>query len=210
MIRHASRLAATLTFILVLPSTVLALEPTWKSVEAKSTAVSGFSGQLQVVEFPKGDNQGIDAISSHERSNRPCDFRISARNLDGNSTVPEGVLDADRCTPTSSRIDVGFGANPRYFVRGIAVCSSKVQANSKRMKGFRIVAAKIWQTKRELDDLATTDTDSRNNCGGNWHDTVYCDPGHVASGVNVYWDRKEDSIVGLGLRCRYVAWLGSK
>ncbi len=76
------------------------------------------------------------------------------------------------------------------------------------MKGWRVVAAKVWQTERQIDELALTETFTRPNCDGDWHDTVYCDEGEVASGVNVYWDRDEDAIVGLGLRCRNVAWKG--
>ncbi len=91
------------------------------------------------------------------------------------------------------------------------MCGSKVSANHKRMKGFRMIAAKVWQTRRELIELGNTVSDARPNCSPeDWHEPVFCDSGHVASGINVYWDDDDHSIVGLGLRCRKVSWLGSE
>ncbi len=209
MTNHALRLAAVLTYTLVLPSTVLALEPTYKSLEAKSTPVSGYDGRLEALELGTANGQAVYGLWSRESGNRPCQLAVRARNLNANSTDATAGDIATDCTSGTKMLEVNFSDNPRYFVRGIGVCSSKT-GNKKRMKGFKIVAAKVWQTKRQIDDLATTETDTRNNCAGDWHDTVYCDPGDVASGVNVYWDRDEDAITGLGLRCRRIAWLGSE
>ena len=43
-----------------------------------------------------------------------------------------------------NRKEVGFWDNPRYFVRGIAVCSSKT-GNKERRKGIKLYAAKAHE-----------------------------------------------------------------
>ncbi len=202
---RTSCLAGLFACAVALPSATPALEPAWKSTGATSTAVSGYSGQLQVLELGTADGYAMTGLSSHEAANRPCDITVLSDPLDANSTVEADRLKASRCTSTSSGMDVFFLSNPRYFVRGLAVCSSKT-GNERRMKGYKVIAAKVWQTKAQIDELATSDTDQRNNCAGDWHETVYCPQGEVASGVNVYWAQDEDAIVGLGLRCRKVAW----
>lgn len=176
----------------------------WSGSEVRSTAVSGYPGAINQLGFGYENKQGISAVTWGERNNVPCQIVISARNLDGTSNVPAGSKAQNRCTTTSASKTVEFAENPRFFVRGIATCGSKVNRNEKRIKGIKIVAAKVWQTKHQVDALATSDAESNPNCYEPWHDTVYCDDGWVASGLDVH--RDGDAIVGLALRCRQVGW----
>lgn len=201
-------------------STTHALEPVWKFTEARVTPVSGIPGRVQVLQLNKSRNQAIDGVTISEKRNRPCQLNVGIKNLDDNSTQTEkwksyNDTEVDKCNGNAKdSISAGFSDSDydrydnRYFVRGLATCSSKVTKNGRRVKGIRVVAAEVWQSKREIDELATTRYDTQANCKGEWHETVYCDSGQVAVGVNVHWSSL-DEITGLSLRCGYVSWVDS-
>jgi|GEM_PF-6277801 len=200
--------------------TASALEPVWKFLEAELTPVSGKLGRIQKIELNRSRNQGLRSILIYEDKNRPCKLVLGPKNLYSESTQSENTHayndnEANKCKGSpGDLITAGWSdskssdQSSRYYIRGIATCASKVAKNRDRIKGIRVVAAKVWETKREVEALATTDIGKQANCDEEWHETVYCDSGRVAVGVNIHWS-SENAITGIALRCGYISWLGS-
>ena len=92
--------------------------------------------------------------------------------------------------------------NPRYVVRGIAVCSSKT-GNKERRKGIKLDAAKAWLTESEVEELTTAVTEDHTNCG-TWDAAVFCPADHAAIALIIH--RADRSITGLGLKCRPILY----
>lgn len=181
----------------------------WHPDDFHDTPVSGFVADRVVQKnLNFGLHQGIPWLDFGEKNNVPCYLGINARNLDGQSGKDATGLSWMECeTPRAIR-SVGFSDRPRFFIRGLAVCTSSVDKNFKRLKGLRVYAAKVWQTRERVDELdpatdRAQDEHARPNCG-RWHDDVFCDAGYIAQGLNVY--SEGDAITGLGLHCRKVIY----
>ena len=101
-----------------------------------------------------------------------------------------------------NRKEVGFWDNPRYFVRGIALCSSKT-GNKERMKGIKLYAAKARLTKSEVEELTTAVIEDHTNCG-TWNAAVFCPADQAATALIIH--RADRSITGLGLKCRSILY----
>lgn len=179
----------------------------------KSASVTGVSGH-------RGDDQqllsvsplGLNGLAWSESADNPCMFRLLTRDLaNGRDTGYGAEFDGLDCpNPVPGAIpafpwseDVNFNGNPRYFVRGVAVCNNNKK--NQRMKGLRIYPAKVWTTKQQIDELGKkySDEHALANCR-TWSNPVYCPEGKVAFGVVVHYTR--DGITGLALRCKTVEW----
>ena len=179
----------------------------------QSASVTGVSGH-------RGDYQqrlsvsplGVHGLAWSEAADNPCMFRLLTRDLANGQDTGFGAefdaLDCPNPVPGSFPAftwgeDVNFNGNPRYFVRGVAVCNNNKK--NQRMKGLRIYAAKVWATKPQIDELGKKDSDEHAlaNCR-TWSDPVYCPEGKIAFGVVVHYT--QDGITGLALRCKTVEW----
>lgn len=96
---------------------------------------------------------------------------------------------------------VKFANNPRYFIRGVAVCKSSKDNN--RIKGIRIYPAKVWTSPRAIDVINAPDEASRTNCG-TWDAPAFCPANYIAVELMVY--HRLHQITGLGLTCRQIEY----
>ncbi|MFN0181319.1 MAG: hypothetical protein ACKVZ0_21130 [Gemmatimonadales bacterium] len=96
---------------------------------------------------------------------------------------------------------VKFANNPRYFIRGVAVCKSSKDNN--RIKGIRIYPAKVWTSPRAIDVINDPDEASRTNCG-TWDAPAFCPANYIAVQLMVY--HRPHQITGLGLTCRQIEY----
>ncbi len=78
---------------------------------------------------------------------------------------------------------VRFNGNPRYFIRGVAICNNN--KGNQRLKGVRIYAAKVWATEERVDGLTSSEAEDHPNCS-TWDNPVYCPANNVASAVVVH------------------------
>lgn len=132
----------------------------WHPSEFHDTPISGFPGDhLTQEKLNFGLHQGIAWLDFGENNNIPCYLGINARNLDGQSDKEEKGLSWQKCDAPRSILSDGFSENPRFFVRGIEVCTSGVEKNFERVKSFRVTAAKVWQTRERVDELERRDDD---------------------------------------------------
>ncbi len=188
----------------------------------RNTAISGYSGtklNINAGEFSYeetmavGPNDylgsfelthtvfmGLDEIRWSERRDKPCDIVVKTHSLDS-AVAKNGNETGSICTGSSSSEKTVKLSNSRYFIRGIAACTNDKRKSSKnRLKGIKIIAAKV-STAGAVTSLNTFEDTRRTNCA-KWFAPVYCPGGQIASGVNVYHDG--ESFRGLGLRCRRV------
>ena len=179
----------------------------WHPDDSHDTPVSGFVEERVVQKkLNFGLHQGIPWIDFGEKNNVPCYLGIHSRNLDGQSDKDAKGISWQECESPRAIRSAGFSDSPRFFLRGLAVCTSSVDKNFNRIKGLRVYAAKVWQTREQIDELDPTnerfvDEETRPNCG-RWHMDVFCNPGYIAQGINVY--SEGDAITGLGLHCTRV------
>jgi hypothetical protein len=163
-----------------------------------NTAVSGYAGAASDAFSMSISEKGITAIDWEELTDHPCWIRISGKDPDDASDTR--TYENDICGGTSrpdSHKSVEFKDNPRYFVRGISVCTNN--KSNHRMKGLKIYASKLPTGNDDVEVLTVTNSKEHANCA-NWHTPVYCAADKVASGVNV--KVKDGSIVGIGLQCK--------
>lgn len=166
---------------------------------ASHTAVSGYAGSASDAFHVSLGDRGITQIAWEELSDRGCFISVTGKDPDNASDTSSSV-NGDHCHGISrvdSRKTVKFKDNPRYFVRGIAVCTNN--KSNHRLKGIKIVAAKLPTGNDDVQTLTVTNKKDRTNCK-NWHQTVYCPSNKVASGLNV--KVKDSAFVGIGLQCK--------
>lgn len=157
--------------------------------------MSGYAGTDTVL-INLGD-RGIQKIAWQELSDRPCQFFVTGKNPDVSPsewTDNEGFCGG--ISRSDSHKEVKWPDNPRYFVRGISVCTNG--KSNHRMKGLKIYAAKLPAGSDAVDNLTVTDKAERTNCK-DWHGPVYCPSGMVAFGMELRV--KDDAVVGIALRC---------
>lgn len=159
------------------------------------TDVSGYGGTSTVtVDL---DHRGITKFRWYELYDSPCAFEATGKDPDDASDERGSWYRAcDNYRRDSEKI-VRFKDNPRYFVRGLSVCTNGKKNH--RLKGLKIWAAKLPAGNGVVDELTVTSKKERTNCK-NWHGPVYCPDDQVASGVQLRM--KDDSIVGVALECR--------
>lgn len=172
------------------------------------TTYSGWAGRTSHIEeslFPGAFGLGgVAGISWWEDGDQPCQIRLHLRSLKDGREGTNGE-DENSCNGSASnRKTVGFFDNPRMFVRGIAVCSSKSNRNEQRMKGIKLYGAKVWLSKPEVEEVTTTAVEDHVRCG-TWNAPVFCPADTVATGLVI--ERVGSSITGLGLSCRPVHYL---
>lgn len=180
-------------------------DPFFVGDQLTSTSYSGWAGTIsstgESVMF-EGGMGGLMGITWFEDRDQPCHLGTHLRTLtEGTEVYTNG--DFDHCAGNpGNRKEVGFWDNPRYFVRGIAVCSSKT-GNEERMKGIKLYAAKAWLTKPEVEELTTAVMEDHTNCG-TWDAAVFCPADHAATSLIIH--RSDRSITGLGLKCRPIQY----
>jgi hypothetical protein len=173
--------------------------------QSTRTSYSGWAGTISTtgeVGMIEGGMSGLIGITWYEDSDQPCHLGTHLRTLTQGS---EAYIDGDfkHCAGNPGNIkSVGFWDNPRYFVRGIAVCSSRT-GKSERVKGIKLYAAKAWLTKPEVEELTTAVMEDHTNCG-TWNAAVFCPADQAATSLIIY--RADRSITGLGLRCRPIQY----
>jgi hypothetical protein len=206
-----------LSFMLSLVSagSISAADMAWQSGTETTTGYSGWAGSISELESasPGGQQAGLYGIAWMEHRDEPCWLGIYSRDLnDGNKTVYTNKGNAyvnrhsddrsvnNHCPGGSgSWTDLSFADNPRYYVRGLAVCTNDKENH--RMKGVKLYAAKVWTTKPSVEALSTTILETHAHCDV-WHGAVFCPSGAVANGVVLH--RQGNAITGLGLKCQAV------
>jgi hypothetical protein len=198
-------IAASLALLGATAPAIASPSPTTDPGSATDTGTSGNTGKAANVQIGSVMHWGLRAVTWWERNNRPCKLRLSARSLeDGQQSVTFTGNTLDICggnPGASSMRNVNFDANPRYFVRGIAACTTdKNDSANNRLKGIKIYPARVTR-QGAVTPLNSFEKVERNNCKF-WHPPVHCPAGHIAYGVRVH--HNGDSFRGLGLRCRKV------
>jgi hypothetical protein len=162
------------------------------------TARSGPAGTSTTDIGAASDEHAVSFLSAGESWDVPCWLRAykSDINVGGDSIV----ADFDRCTTTSPNKTVGWLNNEGVHVYGIQVCT---HASNDRLKGIRLVGGAV-QSDGTFDRLGLSEEFERTNCN-DWHSTVYCPVGQVATKVRVH--HTGDTINGLSLGCREVTEL---
>ncbi len=147
---------------------------------------------------------GIKEIRWSEKGDKPCSMLVRTRALD--LTIDKtGYESVSLCGSNSSEKKVEF-RNRRYFLRGIAACTTNKKSSSKnRLKGIRIYPARV-AASGTVTNINTFEEERRHHCD-TWFPPVFCSDGEIASGVNIYYE--DDVFRGLGLRCRSVERLDS-
>ena len=188
----------------------MAAAQSFKDGTAGPTGVSGHRSESQ--QLLNASPLGLTGLAWHEARDNPCGFRLLTKDLQKGRDVGfgEAFTGFDCPKPLPGGLppfpwgeDVNFSGNPRYYVRGVAVCNNK--KSNKRMKGLRIYPAKVSPNKAQIVELgkAASDEHKHTNCS-DWDDPVFCPDGKVAFGVIVHYTHK--GITGLALRCKEVQW----
>ena len=106
------------------------------------TGISGFAGkpsEAQVVDIKEA---AVTRVTWREHWDKPCQVTITGKDPD--DARPTVDIGAYIClgggAPLSTR-EVFFEGNPRYFVRGISVCTNN--RDNHLMKGIEIVATRL-------------------------------------------------------------------
>lgn len=201
-------LAIRYHFVLLLgvAQAVAAAEPAhFREGTESHTAVSGYRGEIAQVDYA---GFALHGIRWSEADNKPCELSLMQRHLDdGRNTSTAGVF--EHCLSFTNifteHAGVDFQDNPRYYIRGLQVCTNK--KNNHRMKGLRIFPAKVWRNEPRIDYLNVKSEDKMANCA-KWHPAVYCPRGKVAFGLDIHYSPEpaSDWITGLALRCKTVTW----
>lgn len=170
------------------------------------TAISGYEGDSSLSVTAPVD-AAISSIRWGERANKPCVFSGLSRDL-ADMTHPR--LDSDYA-PTAVFCSnsflkwtiVEFNANDRV-IQGLSTCTTGIKHGANmRLKGFRIVAARIDNRYQRVVDTTEVSFKAHNNCK-TWNEPVTCPGGQVATGLTIH--RKIGSAVGVGLICRKLVW----
>ncbi len=192
--RRIYGIAGAAAFSLGMASPVLA---DLGSGDETRTAVSGYGGVASDAFRINLGNRGIQEIAWEELSDKPCYFGVTGKNPD---VAPSKWTDNESICGGNSRIDsrktVKFKDNPRYFVRGISVCTNN--RSNHRLKGIKIYAAKLPAHNSRVDELTVTKKKEHTNCR-TWHSPVYCPANEVAFGMDMRV--KDGAVVGIALRC---------
>ncbi len=181
-------------------------QPFFVGDQLTSTGYSGWAGTVSYADapvLPEGGMGGLYGIDWYEDGDQPCHLGTYWRTLtQGTEVYTNG--DFDHCAGSpGNRKAVQFSDNPRYFIRGIATCSSKVDKNKQRIKGIKVYAAKVWLGKPEVEELTTAIQDDHKNCD-TWNAAVFCPADQAATGLVIH--RLDRSISALGLRCRPILY----
>jgi hypothetical protein len=198
-------LAVTIGAVLLAGNARADENPFFVGDQLTSTSYSGWAGTIsstgEAVMF-EGGMGGLMEITWFEDRDQPCHLGTRLRTLtEGTEVYTNGEFNHCVGNP-GNRKEVGFWDNPRYFVRGIAVCSSK-SGNKERMKGIKLYAAKAWLTKPEVEELTTAVMEDHTNCG-TWNAAVFCPADHAATSLVIH--RSDRSITWLGLKCRPIQY----
>lgn len=163
------------------------------------TGISGYPGNDNDSFFLRlSEGYGVTEIAWEELNDRPCFITIDGKDpAHGSETTHSTESDCGGKSRIDSRKTVRFKNNPRYFVRGVAVCSNNKKNH--RMKGVKIYAAELPSGTSSVEKVSATFSKDHANCR-NWHTPVFCPSGKVAHGLNVEFS--DGSIVGLGLHCQ--------
>jgi len=151
---------------------------------------------------------GMTGLTWYEDKDKPCSITLQTKSLNPVvSSDTNGVQQASpdkthefcKGKPGNSK-SVVF-TNKKYFIRGVAVCTSdKKSSANDRLKGIEIYAAEI-KSDGTVVALKNTEKNQHTLCKS-WHTPIYCPAGEIASTLKVNY--KDDYYSGLGLGCRKV------
>ena len=178
------------------------------------TAVSGTSGIKHQASMTKvtSNRDAVRGLEWLESGDLPCRLQTLVRDLNDGTDTATGWY-WERCPGGfwGNKKVVSFDDNPRYYVRGLAVCDSKNKGND-RIKGIKIYPAKVWKTKEQVDAIGTPVTATHSNCGA-WKPAVFCPSGAVAHGFIFHTELDTsvmggsgNSAIGIALKCAEVNW----
>jgi len=185
---------------------------TGSSVETDTSGQGG--GTRQYI----GDDPsaGLRGVGWSEEADVPCYFESYDRDIDnGHDTFLgrywEGCGGGTRGDDERVTVDGGGDLNPQTYVRGIAVCDNG--KDNHRIKGIRLYRAKVWKTKKQIDELdGTTSASHAANCE-QWRKAVFCPTGTIANTAVLHTDLQiawtgavSNAVQGISLLCLKVTW----
>jgi hypothetical protein len=181
------------------------------AVETDTSGQGG--GILQYI----GDNPdaALRGIGWSEESDIPCYFESYLRDVnDGHKTFTglynNGCRNLNWGDDRLALIDDATELHPQYYVRGVAICDNG--DSNHRLKGIRLYKAKVWKTKKEIDQLDGWNGASHTNCS-DWKQPVYCPEGTIAESAVLHTELQtglsgalSNSVRGISLLCMTVSW----
>jgi hypothetical protein len=162
-----------------------------------TTGISGFAGKPSEARVVDIKEAAVTRVLWREHWDKPCQVTITGKDPD--DARPTVDIGAYIClgggAPLSAR-EVSFEGNPRYFVRGISVCTNN--RDNHHLKGMEIVATRPQPDSTTVETVTVTDKASHPNCA-TWHPAVFCAANMVANGISL--EVEDKAIVGMRLRC---------
>jgi hypothetical protein len=176
-------------------------------LEADSQTTTGISGVEGAGVSPIGETpgNGLRGIGWYEKGDVPCKFESYMRNANNGGKTFFGKY-WNGCVGNFGSEKTVTLDDARQFVRGIAVCDSG-NLNS-RIKGIRLYKAKVWKTKKVIDEVYPSKSEKRTNCK-TWRKAVFCSDGAIATSAVIHWDfsgKSSQAAVGISLECQDVTW----
>lgn len=135
-------------------------------------------------------------------------FGSTAFNLTGQPVTAEMDINLHPTVRFCSGADhqfklLKFNAENRV-IRGVAVCTTgNKNGLNQRLKGIKIVAAKVLDAERRVVDTTETKFTTHANCKY-WNNQTTCPSGQVATKVVIH--QADGAAVGLSLVCRKLVW----
>jgi hypothetical protein len=167
------------------------------------TSHSGNTGLQQAKAGHGGDYQGLHTIHMWENNNNPCSLQAVTRHLNTYGTR-SSKWNACSGSENAKRTVSFSGTGTDTYITGMRVCLS----NRNKLGNDGVAAVKgleVWGKTLNRGSGALVDAGTkkweRPNCS-TWSNVVHCSAGHVATKVNIHYQHKRAT--GLGLECRKV------
>lgn len=184
------------------------------STNTTTTDISGNSAPYYRT-FRGERNYVLKALSFSERSDDPCYVKahfVTARHGAGTEDVvteePFGRTD-DLCGPTSNDMQLVSVGNTPATLEAIHAIKVGLNRRGDKLKAVTVYGSTIDQDEagEVRRDAGMEDDFERPNFKKPWKDKVSCEPGAVAVGLVIYYnkDHAHASIEGLALECAEVS-----
>lgn len=181
--------------------------------DAAMTPVSGRAGAQTFIGF-SDTGRAVSGVVWWEDGDEPCkvetaridlnsgDINRPETRLDGLTNVGSVKLGKKPCTSPGNRKGAGFFGTTNFIYK-LQVCTTDKNNTAKnKLKGIRIWPRTIAsRSPLRLTDGKTKEEAMHSHCR-DWHQTVACPAGKIASRLRVHHDNSETKVIGLALECR--------
>jgi hypothetical protein len=175
------------------------------------TAISGDTGNEDVVLGRSANFHASYAITWWEDSDDPCKFELVTKHMNRGG---EDGPDAEWCSGSPGNSKSVFRGGPNEYITAIQVCrTDKNDETLNKIKGLKVWGRTIDKRTGSLGSETGPDADDHNHCKV-WENKVKCPDGQVASRIKVHYQRYWNSYIdgwsshgyakGISLGCRKV------